>query len=112
MEMSRLTRDGTAEPVSRDQILRHARGQGNINFPCSADHEQDWQPYPVNPYSAICDDHTYIHTYILPRVHRHRASTFQGSSSNGCLPPPPPKEKNDPGIFFISPQLRIDKIDK
>ena len=58
--MSRLTRDGTAEPVSRDQILRHARGQGNINFPCSADHEQDWQPYPVDPYSAICDGHTYI----------------------------------------------------
>ena len=61
--MSRLTRDGTAEPVSRDQILRHARGQGNI-FPCSADHEQDWQPYPVDSYSAICNDHTYIHTYI------------------------------------------------
>ena len=62
--MSRLTRDGTAEPVSRDQILRHARGQGNINFSCSADHKQDWQPYPVDPCSAICDDHTYIHTYI------------------------------------------------
>ena len=56
METSRLTRDGTAEPVSQDQILRHARGQGNIIFPCSADHEQDWQPYPVDPYSAICDD--------------------------------------------------------
>ena len=67
MEMSRLTRDGTAEPVSRDQILSHARGQGNIHFPCSADHEQDWQPYPVDPYSAICDDHTcinLINTYI------------------------------------------------
>ena len=59
--MSRLTRDGTAEPVSRDQILRHAPGLGNIHFPCSADHEQDWQPHPVDPYSAICDDHTYIH---------------------------------------------------
>ena len=69
-EMSRLTRDGTAEPVSRDQILRHARGQGNINFPCSADHEQDWQPYLVDPYSAIRDDHTYIHTrYIHGREH-------------------------------------------
>ena len=33
MEMSRLTRDGTAETVSRDQILRHARGQGNTIFP-------------------------------------------------------------------------------
>ena len=64
--MNRLTRDGTAEPVSRDQILRHARGQGDVNFPCSADHEQDWQTYSVDPYSAIiCDDHTYIcHTYI------------------------------------------------
>ena len=44
--MSRLTRDGTAEPVSRDQILRHVRGQGSIHFPCSADHVQEWQPYP------------------------------------------------------------------
>ena len=51
--MSRLTRDGTAEPVSRDQILRRERGQGNIHFPCSADHEQDWQPYP-----AECGDFT------------------------------------------------------
>ena len=51
--MSRLTRDGTAEPVSRDQILRHERGQGNIHFFCSADHVQDWQPYPVDP-CAVC----------------------------------------------------------
>ena len=27
--MSRLTRDGTAEPVSRDQILRYVWEQGN-----------------------------------------------------------------------------------
>ena len=52
MEVSRLTRDGTAEPVSRDQILRHVRGQGNIHCPCSAEHEQDWQPYPVDSYSC------------------------------------------------------------
>ena len=58
--MSRLTRDGIAEPVSRDQILRRKRGQGNINFPCSADHVQDWQPYPVDPYSCYVCDHTYI----------------------------------------------------
>ena len=49
MEMSRLTRDGTAEPVSRDQILRCERGQGKKKS-CSADHEQDWQRYPVDPY--------------------------------------------------------------
>ena len=55
---------GFSENTHDDQILSHARGQGNVHFPCSADHEQDWQPYPVDPYSAICDDHTYIHTYI------------------------------------------------
>ena len=59
--MSRLTRDGTAEPVSRDQILRCKRGQGNIHFPCSTNHVQDWQPYPVDPYSCYMCDHTYIH---------------------------------------------------
>ena len=52
MEMSRVTRDGTAEPVSHDQILRRGRGQGNIHFPVSVDHMQDWQPYPVDPYSC------------------------------------------------------------
>ena len=62
--MNRLARDEAAEPVSRDQILRHVREQGNIHFPCSADHEQDLQPYPVDPYSAIRDDRTYIHTYM------------------------------------------------
>ena len=31
--MSRLTRDGTVEPISRDQIIRRERGQGYIYFP-------------------------------------------------------------------------------
>ena len=30
MEMSRLAREGTAAPVSGDQILRLARGEGKI----------------------------------------------------------------------------------
>ena len=59
--MSRLTWDGTAERVSCDKILRRKRGQGNAYFPCSADDEQDWQPYPVDLYSVICDDRIYIH---------------------------------------------------
>ena len=58
--MSRLTPDGTTKPVSRDQIIRHERRQGNIHFPCLADHEHDWQRYTVDPSLAICDDHTYI----------------------------------------------------
>ena len=65
--MSRLTRDATAEAVSRDQILRRERGQGNIHFPCSADHEQGWQPYLVDPYSCSFIPGMYvmtIHTYV------------------------------------------------
>ena len=61
--MSRLTRDGTAEPVSRDQTLRHERGQGNIISSCSADHVQDWQLYPVDPYSCYMCDHIYTTQY-------------------------------------------------
>ena len=64
--MSTLTRNGTAEPVSRGQILRRGRRQGEVKFifPCSVDHEQDWQPYPVDPYSCCMCDYTYIHRYI------------------------------------------------
>ena len=57
---------GTAEPVSRDKILRryYVRGQGDINFPCSADHGQDGQPYPVDLYSfALC---VTIHLHLTP----------------------------------------------
>ena len=56
------TQDGTPKPVSRDQILRRGRGQGNIHSLSSADHEQVWQSYPVDPYS---DDFTYtLYLYI------------------------------------------------
>ena len=92
--MSRLTRDGTAEPVSRDQILRHARGQGNVHFPCSADHEHDWQPYPVDPCSAICGDDTYIHTALANNgrsffswdvcMYGHHIIAEYGSTGKGC----------------------------
>ena len=47
--------------------FRHERGQGNIHVSCSADHVQDWQPYPIDPYSCYMCDHTYCCT------HRSRA---------------------------------------
>ena len=56
--MSRITRDGMAEPVSRDLRRLNERGQGNIHVPCSADHKEDWKPYTVDPYSAISDNHS------------------------------------------------------
>ena len=65
--------------AGRDSRTRLARpnsqartGTGEYYFPCSADHEQDWQPYPVDPYSAICDDHTYIHICVT----LHSSSNF------------------------------------
>ena len=57
-DIIRLKRDGTtAEPVSQEQFLRREQEQRNNNFPCLADHEQDWQPYPVDSYSCymMCD---------------------------------------------------------
>ena len=42
-------------------ILHTKTRTGKYSFPCSADHEQDWRPYPVDPYSCytgMCD-HTY-----------------------------------------------------
>ena len=57
--MSSLTWDGAAEPVSRDHILMRKRGQGNIHLPCSAHHEQDWKPYPVDPYFAVSNEYAY-----------------------------------------------------
>ena len=69
--MSRLTRDGTAKTPN----LRRERGQGNNCFPCSADHEQDWQPYAVDPYSCYMCDHTCMHAPRQP---------LRSSLANNC----------------------------
>ena len=60
--MRRLPREGTAEPLSRDQILRREREQVNIHFLCSSHHEEDWQANPVDPYSMAKHTYWYIHT--------------------------------------------------
>ena len=47
---------------SRETKFSGANADGEISFfPCSTDHEQDWLPYPVDPYSCDMCDHTYIH---------------------------------------------------
>ena len=50
-------------------------GTAKFHFPSSADHDQDWHPYPVDPYSAIYDGHTYIHVlyctiWLIPGLWR------------------------------------------
>ena len=63
--MSRLTRDGTAEPISRDQILRYARGQGNIIFPVQLTTSRIGNlTRLIHTLLYVMTIHTYIHTYI------------------------------------------------
>ena len=49
-----------SQNLSRETKFSGANGDKEF-FPCSADHEQHWQPHAVDLYSAICDDHTCIH---------------------------------------------------
>ena len=45
------------------QARTNSDRETSIDFPCSADHVQDWQPYPVDPYScSMCYINTYIHS--------------------------------------------------
>ena len=63
--MSRLTRDGTAEPVSRDQILRHARGQGNILSPVQLTTSRIGNlTRLIHTLLYVMTIHTYIHTMV------------------------------------------------
>ena len=52
----------------RTRLARTVRRQGNIHFSCSADHEQDWQSYPVDPYSCyyMYNHIVYSYVHILP----------------------------------------------
>ena len=65
--MSRLTRDGTAEPVSRDQILRHlrVRGRGIFIFPVQLTTSRIGNLTRL--IHTLLDVMT-IHTYIQPLV--------------------------------------------
>ena len=89
--MSRLTRDGTAELVSRDEILRRERGHGKFHFSLFSSPRAGLAIYPVDPYSAETADHTYIHhiesthfgishTLVSKAVH---AASINDSSSFG-----------------------------
>ena len=56
----KLTRDRTAKAVLRDQILRRERGQGNIYFPCPADHEEVGNLLIYTLLYKVLDDYTYM----------------------------------------------------
>ena len=70
--MRRLTRDRIDCQTRLARPNPQARTRtGNIIVSCSADHEQDWQPYPVDPYSCYMFSHNIgekpnviLYTYI------------------------------------------------
>ena len=75
--MSRLTRDGTAEPVSRrDQIIRRERGQEkNIFktfFSVQLTTSRIGNLTQLILTLAICNDHTNIHTVPMVDVGKER----------------------------------------
>ena len=67
MEMSRLTRDGN--PSRETEFSDAYAGKGNIHFPCVADHVQDWQPYPADPYSCFIDRFSIKFSHkLMPKI--------------------------------------------
>ena len=95
--MSRLTRDGTAEPVS-DQILRHARGQGDtIFFPvqlttCRVGNLTRL----IHTLLYVMTIHTYIHTYI------HTSLRMDITTEAGALFDNHPRLKNKALLLDIT----------
>ena len=73
---------------------------GNIRIPCSADHEQDWSPHPVDPCSVILCDYDHIWRLVsvyLPAMRPTLGNTFSSHDSIKSLPTFPPKRFD---IFF------------
>ena len=106
--MSRLTRDGTAEPVSRDQILRHVRGhRGMFIFPVPLTTSRIGNlTRLIHTLLYVMTIHTYIHTlatcmaihyvqfhlkYDPPHTHKaergaHDAVVFERDFEEGVSP--------------------------
>ena len=60
--MNELARNG--RPVTLDQILGGERGREKTRVACSADHDQDWQPYRLVPrlLNVVTNNILYIMT--------------------------------------------------
>ena len=65
-----LARDGTTEPVSRDQIIRSERGQGEKMFPISLTTGRVGNQTAIDPFPAERGDHTNLSRFLGPRHRR------------------------------------------
>ena len=97
-------------PASRTEHPKHR--DFYFYFPCSADHdEQNWQPYPVDPSLALCDDHIYIyiHNTVIHTV-QHTNIYYWNKTKNSsccCLK----KRQNAPRPHEYPP-VRVEKMSK
>ena len=57
-------RDGRSRLARSNSQARTGTRKYSL-FPRSADHEQNWQPYLVDLYSAICDDLTFEYVCMV-----------------------------------------------
>ena len=75
--MGRLTRDGTAEPVTRDKILRRERGQGTFILPVQLTTSRFGNLAGLMHTLAICvTTHTYMHASQQPHTVRYKLSVL------------------------------------
>ena len=81
-EQADAGRDGRTRLARPNSLAR--TGTRKLHVPCSGDHEQNWQPYPVDPYSATCDDYTYMDmdTYLSRQGHSLTTMQLQLWSSS------------------------------
>ena len=95
--MTRLTRDGTTEPVSRDQVIRRVWGQRKFIFPVQLTTSRiDNLTRLIHTLLYVKTIHTiYIHAYIHTRE-RHRI--YSSSTSKYTLPSSTKKPR---GLFII-----------
>ena len=59
-ERADARRDGQTRLARPNSQVRTETGKNYVS--CSVEHEQDWQPRPVDPYSAEIADYINIHT--------------------------------------------------
>ena len=87
MEMSRLTRDGTAEPVSRDQILRRNADRIFFIFPVQLTTSRIGNLTRLIHTLTICDDQ-YIYRYntaVVTHISMYLVSLCDDRNCFACV---------------------------
>ena len=74
---------GLPNPSRETRFSGANADRGMIHFLCSADHEQDWQPYPVDPYTLALCKTIHIRGQKYSDIAALRTKTFSRLSTQG-----------------------------